>query len=125
MHIESMAGRRASLSGLLPKPEGLRILVIGSGGREHAIVLHLLKSKRVEHVYVAPGNGGTCTIDAARCSNLANVNVGGDFSDICRWAQEKKVSTRDSWKDCCIADGCPFSRSIYVFPVQNNRLWMV
>ncbi len=47
----------------------MKLLVIGSGGREHALAWKLLQSQRVSHVYVAPGNGGTATM--ARCSNLA------------------------------------------------------
>ena len=47
----------------------MKLLVIGSGGREHALAWKLLQSPRVTHVYVAPGNGGTATM--ARCSNLA------------------------------------------------------
>ena len=37
----------------------MKILVIGSGGREHALVWKLAQSSRVSRVYVAPGNGGT------------------------------------------------------------------
>jgi phosphoribosylamine--glycine ligase len=37
----------------------MKILVIGSGGREHAIVWKLAQSKKVEKIYAAPGNGGT------------------------------------------------------------------
>jgi phosphoribosylamine--glycine ligase len=37
----------------------MKILVVGSGGREHALAWHLAKSDKVQLVYVAPGNGGT------------------------------------------------------------------
>lgn len=37
----------------------LRILLVGSGGREHALAWKLSQSSRVEHICVVPGNGGT------------------------------------------------------------------
>ena len=37
----------------------MKILVIGSGGREHALAWKLSQSPKVQQVYVAPGNGGT------------------------------------------------------------------
>jgi phosphoribosylamine--glycine ligase len=37
----------------------MKILVIGSGGREHALAWKLAQSERIQMVYVAPGNGGT------------------------------------------------------------------
>lgn len=40
----------------------MNILVLGSGGREHAITWALAKSPRIEALYVAPGNGGTADI---------------------------------------------------------------
>ncbi|HET9644312.1 MAG TPA: phosphoribosylamine--glycine ligase, partial [Burkholderiaceae bacterium] len=43
----------------------MKVLVIGSGGREHALVWKLRQSNRVERVYCAPGNGGICA--AAEC----------------------------------------------------------
>jgi phosphoribosylamine--glycine ligase len=43
----------------------MKVLVIGSGGREHALVWKLRQSPRVEKVYCAPGNGGIC--DEAEC----------------------------------------------------------
>jgi phosphoribosylamine---glycine ligase len=41
----------------------MKILVIGSGGREHAMAWKLAQSPRVSQVFVAPGNGGTATED--------------------------------------------------------------
>ncbi len=40
----------------------MNILVIGSGGREHALVWKLKQSPKVENIFVAPGNGGTAQI---------------------------------------------------------------
>lgn len=46
----------------------MKILVVGSGGREHAIAWKLAKSKRVEKLYCAPGNAGIAEI--AECVNI-------------------------------------------------------
>ncbi|MDR0399420.1 MAG: phosphoribosylamine--glycine ligase [Treponema sp.] len=46
----------------------MRVAVIGSGGREHAIAWKLAQSERVERVYVVPGNGGTAM--EAKCENV-------------------------------------------------------
>ncbi|XP_010209886.1 PREDICTED: trifunctional purine biosynthetic protein adenosine-3-like, partial [Tinamus guttatus] len=46
-----------------------RVLVIGSGGREHALAWKLAQSPHVNHVYVAPGNAGTA--DNGKISNSA------------------------------------------------------
>ena len=48
----------------------MKILVIGGGGREHALAWKLAQSERVQRVYVAPGNGGT-----AADKRLVNVNI--------------------------------------------------
>ena len=48
----------------------MKLLVVGSGGREHALAWRLSQSGRVQVVYVAPGNGGT-----ARERNLQNVPI--------------------------------------------------
>jgi phosphoribosylamine--glycine ligase len=37
----------------------MKILIVGSGGREHALAWKAIKSKGIEKVYVAPGNAGT------------------------------------------------------------------
>ena len=48
----------------------MKVLVIGSGGREHALAWRLSKSESVEKVFVAPGNAGTA-LDPA----LTNVAI--------------------------------------------------
>ena len=40
----------------------MRVLVVGSGGREHALTWKLTQSPQVEQVYIAPGNGGTTAL---------------------------------------------------------------
>jgi phosphoribosylamine--glycine ligase len=47
----------------------MKILVVGSGGREHALAWKFAQSPKVEKVFVAPGNGGTAA--EAKCENVA------------------------------------------------------
>ncbi len=65
----------------------MKVLVVGNGGREHAIALQLLQSKNVAQVFCAPGNGGTATM--ARCENLP-LGV-DDFEAIAQFCQDNKV----------------------------------
>ncbi|HXW64030.1 MAG TPA: phosphoribosylamine--glycine ligase [Burkholderiaceae bacterium] len=44
----------------------MKVLVVGSGGREHALAWKIAQSSRVQRVYLAPGNGGTQANDAFR-----------------------------------------------------------
>ena len=63
----------------------MKILVIGSGGREHTLAWKLSQSNRVQSVYVAPGNGGT-----ARDKNLINVPI-TDVVQLREWAQKEHI----------------------------------
>ncbi len=58
----------------------MKILVIGSGGREHALAWKLAQSPRVGKVYVAPGNGGTAT--GERMQNLPITDI-AQLADFC------------------------------------------
>lgn len=54
----------------------MNVLVIGSGGREHALVWKLSQSKEIKNIYCAPGNGGISEI--AQCAENINVtNIKG------------------------------------------------
>lgn len=66
----------------------MKVLVIGNGGREHAIAWSLLQSAKVQQVICVPGNGGTAS--TPRCLNLA-MNV-LDFEGIARFALVNGVS---------------------------------
>ena len=63
----------------------MKVLVIGGGGREHALAWKLAQSPKVQQVYVAPGNGGT-----ARDKNLVNVPV-TDVVQLREWAQANQI----------------------------------
>lgn len=57
----------------------MKILVIGSGGREHAMAWKLLQSPKVQAVYVAPGNGGTALDPSLHNVNLTDFQALADF----------------------------------------------
>ena len=53
----------------------MKVLVIGSGGREHAICVTLAKSPKVDHIWCAPGNGGIASV--AECVPLGATDIDG------------------------------------------------
>ncbi len=64
----------------------MNVLVIGSGGREHALAWKLAQSPKVQRVYVAPGNGGTAA--DARLKNLPIT----DMAALRDWAIAQKIA---------------------------------
>ena len=63
----------------------MKVLVVGGGGREHALAWKLSQSSRIQQVYVAPGNGGT-----ARDKNLINVPI-TDIPALRQWVIEQRI----------------------------------
>ena len=64
----------------------MKVLVVGGGGREHALAWKLAQSFKVQAVYVAPGNGGT-VLD----SRLENIAI-TDVKALREWAVEQKIA---------------------------------
>ncbi|EIN14031.1 aminoimidazole ribonucleotide synthetase [Punctularia strigosozonata HHB-11173 SS5] len=65
----------------------LNVLVIGAGGREHALCWKLSRSPLVDHIFVSPGNGGTAAL-----SKTTNVAISDkDFAGLVRFAVEKNI----------------------------------
>ena len=64
----------------------MKVLVIGGGGREHALAWKLAQSPKVQAVFVAPGNGGT-----ALDPRLGNIAI-TDVKALREWAQAEKIA---------------------------------
>ncbi|CAE6507123.1 unnamed protein product [Rhizoctonia solani] len=64
----------------------LNVLIVGGGGREHALAWKLERSPRVRKIFIAPGNGGTQT------QKTTNISIGaGDFEGLKKFALENDV----------------------------------
>nr|XP_050846212.1 trifunctional purine biosynthetic protein adenosine-3 [Vespula vulgaris]XP_050846213.1 trifunctional purine biosynthetic protein adenosine-3 [Vespula vulgaris]XP_050846215.1 trifunctional purine biosynthetic protein adenosine-3 [Vespula vulgaris] len=67
---------------------GETVLVIGNGGREHAISWKLSQSPYIKEIFVAPGNSGIASVDKV---SLAKINV-KDYKEVAEWSKKNKIS---------------------------------
>ncbi|KAG6120833.1 hypothetical protein E4U13_005852 [Claviceps humidiphila] len=81
---------------------GIRVLLIGNGGREHALAWKLSQSARVEAIFVVPGNGGTAT-----CSKVTNVDSvsSEDFPGLVKFSQDNEVNLVVPGPEVPLVDG--------------------
>ncbi len=77
----------------------MKILMIGSGGREHALIKKLLESPKCTKLYCAPGNGGI-----SRDAELVNIGV-MDKENMVRFAKENNIDLVFVAPDDPLADG--------------------
>lgn len=63
----------------------MKVLIVGSGGREHAIAWSVSQSSKVEQIYCAPGNGGIREI--AECVDIGAM----EFDKLADFAEEQKI----------------------------------
>ncbi len=77
----------------------MKVLVVGGGGREHAMAWKLAQSPKIQQVYVAPGNGGT-----SRDPNLINVPI-TDGVDLRQWAIDHGIGLTLVGPEAPLANG--------------------
>ena len=88
----------------------MNVLVLGSGGREHAVILSFINSKLVNKIYALPGNGGTSTIAT---------NIQGDVNDFEK-IKEEVISNNISL--VFVGPEDPIVNGIYDFFKSDNSL---
>jgi phosphoribosylamine--glycine ligase len=88
----------------------MNVLVLGSGGREHAVISSFIKSKLVNKIYALPGNGGTSTIAT---------NIQGDVNDF-KKIKEEVISNNISL--VFVGPEDPIVNGIYDFFKSDNSL---
>lgn len=64
----------------------MKILIVGSGGREHAIAWKLLEDEKIEKIYIAPGNASEKLI-----GKIENVNLNNDINEYVNFAKKNDV----------------------------------
>src|SRR5580700_2726988 len=72
--------RGAAVSFLFLQTDNMKILIIGGGGREHAIAWKLRQSARVEKIWCAPGNGGISRDAECVALNVGDVKAAADLA---------------------------------------------
>lgn len=88
------------------------VLVVGGGGREHALAWKLSTSPRIGKLYIAPGNGGTRSLGE-------NVPIDQmDFEGLARFAKEKNVALTVVGPDNPLAEGI-----VDMFKLRGLRVW--
>lgn len=88
----------------------MNVLVLGSGGREHAFAWKLAQSKKLENLYIAPGNAGT-----AQCGTNINISV-NDFDAIKNLVWEKGIDL------VLVGPEDPLVKGIHDFFLQDEVL---
>ncbi len=90
----------------------MKLLVIGSGGREHALAWRLTQNPNVQIVYVAPGNAGT-----AREDGLVNVNITA-IPELLKFVQDEKIHLTVVGPEAPLAAGV-----VDVFQAAGQRIF--
>lgn len=82
----------------------MKVLVVGGGGREHALAWAAARSPRVEHVFVAPGNPGTAA-EGDHTGQVRNVAIGADVEALADFAVREGVALTLVGPEALLVDG--------------------
>merc|ERR1719478_2107443 len=106
--MEGSSSRCYGISSALSRARNT-VLVLGSGGREHALAWQLRMSAEVSCVFVAPGNGGMATnADGLSSAPVVSVDVplqGPDFADVIAFCKREHVGLVVVGPEQLLADG--------------------
>ena len=80
----------------------MNILIVGGGGREHAVVKALKKNKKVEKIYALPGNGGIAKEEGAECFPIKATDLDG----IVAFAETHQIDFAAITQDDPLVMGC-------------------
>ncbi len=84
----------------------MKVLIIGSGGREHALAWAVARSPRVSQIYVAPGNGGTQWPAGPGRAPSQNVDIQmSDLYQLCQFARDHYIDITIVGPEAPLADG--------------------
>lgn len=84
--------------------EPIRILLIGNGGREHALAWKLSQSPRVECILVVPGNGGTAQ-ESSKVRNISFQVQPDDYPGLVDFAKQYDVNLVIPGPEAPLVDG--------------------
>ena len=88
------------------------VLIVGGGGREHALAWKLKQSPSIGKLYIAPGNGGTRLVGE-------NVPIEAiDFENLAKFAEERKIALTVIGPDNPLAEGI-----VDLFRLRGLRVW--
>lgn len=79
-----------------------RILLVGSGGREHALAWKLAQSPAVSQIFAVPGNGGTASLSKVR--NVTSVGA-DDFEGLADFVIKEKITLVVPGPEAPLVDG--------------------
>jgi phosphoribosylamine--glycine ligase len=106
----------------------MKILVIGSGGREHALVLKLAQSRQVNKLYAIPGNAGI-----AELAECVNISLKDNFDKLAKFVEKNRIDLTVVGPEVPLVDGivdCFQSKGLAIFgpsksaaQLEGSKVW--